>query len=101
MPSPLQSIYEIEKLSAAVDHAQFYTGACAMGDLQAIRMLTRDLRIAVMALLNAEDVVKLRLMDDPEEYTDAEKLEALCQLFDAADAMKAEPKSAFSLAGRP
>lgn len=40
-------------------------------------------------ILKSTDGVKLRLWDDPDEYTDAEKEEALCALFDAADELLA------------
>lgn len=43
---------------------------------------------AIGAILEAEDVVKLRLWDDPDEYSDIEKAQALAQLFHAADRLK-------------
>ena len=44
---------------------------------------------AIEGTLQSTQSVKLRLWDDPEEYTDAEKAEALCALFDATDELAA------------
>jgi len=44
---------------------------------------------SIESILRASDSVKLRVWDDPEEYSDAEKAEALCALFDAADEVTA------------
>lgn len=41
---------------------------------------------AFAALYHAADAVKLHLTDDPNEYSDAEKLRALDRLYDAMDA---------------
>lgn len=60
-----------------------------------------DLAEALEAIMQAADSVKLRLCDDPDEYSDHEKHRALNNLYDEIGAARAALSKAGGLAGAP
>lgn len=51
MTDHLKALDEIERIAGLVDSVEYYTAESAMGDLQAIRMLARNLKATLRAAL--------------------------------------------------